>query len=91
MDVEPASGYTADGPARLRIVFDEKDTDNVRYIYFQRDKNRSDFADKLSEIIGKRVEIDVITKKGTKDVLDNNSIALNKINFDGIKVIERED
>ncbi|SNU04919.1 DNA polymerase-3 subunit gamma/tau [Lachnospiraceae bacterium] len=91
VDVEPASGYTADGPARLRIVFDEKDTDNVRYIYFQRDKNRSDFADKLSEIIGKRVEIDVITKKGTKDVLDNNSIALNKINFDGIKVIERED
>ena len=90
--IEPSPDYKADGPARLRIVFDENEIDNnPRYGYFTDEKRKESFEDTLSEIIGKKVEIDVILRKGVKGVLDKESRALNKINFDDIKIKESEE
>ena len=91
IDVEPAPEYSGEDAARLRIVFDSNDTEDVRYIFFNKEENRYKLADKLSEIIGKRVEIDISVRKGTKGVLDRESKALNKINFDNIEIKESED
>lgn len=90
-DMEPSSDYTADGPARLRLVFNAMDEDDVRFKYFSKDENRSKLADKLSGIIKKQVEIDIITKKIGRGSLDESSTALGKINFDNITYKESED
>ena len=91
IDVEPSPDYSQDGPARLRIVFDDRDTTNVRYLFFLKEENRSKLADMVSEIIKKQVEIDIVTRKGTRGVVDKQSLALNKINFDNIKIKESEE
>ena len=90
VSVEPAPNYDSDGTARLIIVFDDKDKDNNRYLYFMNKKNLSDFADDLSQIIGKKVELDITTRKGIKDTLDNKSLAFDKIDFDNIKFVDAE-
>jgi DNA polymerase-3 subunit gamma/tau len=91
ISVEPSPEYQLEGPARLRIIFDENDKENNRYIYFTIDKNRSEFADELSQIIGKNVELEVVTRKGVKDTLDKDSFAFDKIDFDNIKFIDSEE
>lgn len=90
VSVEPAPNYDSDGTARLIIVFDDKDKENNRYLYFMNKKNLSDFADDLSQIIGKKVELDITTRKGIKDTLDNKSLAFDKIDFDNIKFVDAE-
>ena len=82
VDIEPSPDYGDGGEARLRIVFDARDTDNPRYIYFSREEHRTSLAEQLSDIIKKKVNIDIVTRKGASGRHDKNSQNLNKINFE---------
>ncbi|MBR6402679.1 MAG: DNA polymerase III subunit gamma/tau [Eubacterium sp.] len=88
--IEPAKDYTSDGAGRLVIVFDEKDDMNQRYLYYKDDKHRSDLADELSKIFKKHIELDIVMRRGVKGVLDRESTALNKIQYD-VRQVEREE
>ncbi|MBO4862796.1 MAG: DNA polymerase III subunit gamma/tau [Eubacterium sp.] len=91
ISVEPAPDYKDEGTAKLNIVFDEKmaETD-VRYDYYMGENTRSELADQVSRLIGRKVEFNVVLRKGTKGVLDKKSFAFEKINFDNIKQIDHE-
>ncbi len=91
LNVEPSPDYQVDGPARLRLVFDEKDTENVRYGFFSKEEHRSRFADIISEMIGKQVELDIVTRRGSRSAVDQDSQALNKIKFNDIKVVDTDE
>ena len=88
--IEPSKDYSSDGAGRLVIVFDEKDDTNQRYLYYKDDKHRSDLADELSRIFKKHIELDIVMRRGVKGVLDRESTALNKIQYD-VRQVEREE
>lgn len=90
--VEPAGDYSEEGVSKLLLVFDERDiTSDTRYGYFSEEKHRNDLANDLSEILGKRVEFEIVTRKGIRGTLDEDSTALNKILYDNVKEVESED
>ncbi len=89
-NVEPSPEYSDDGIARLRLVFDEKDKESVAYGFLSKEQYKSKLADRLSEIIEKKVEIDIVTKKITKGIPDRTTQALNKINFKDIMIVDEE-
>ena len=88
--VEPALSYRADGVASLNLVFDDNDLEDMRYLYYEEPKNRQSLEDALSNILKKKVEISIIHKPGIRGVLNRDSLAINKVNFD-VKIREREE
>ena len=57
---------------------------------YKDDKHRSDLADELSRIFEKHIELDIVMRRGVKGVLDRESTALNKIQYD-VRQVEREE
>lgn len=89
--IEPAKNYSTEGNAKLVMVFDEHDVNNQRYLYYKEEKNLSNLADELSQIFEKHIEIEIVMRRGVRNVLDRESTALNKIQYDNIRQVEREE
>ena len=89
--IEPAKDYSTEGNAKLVMVFDEHDVNNQRYLYYKEEKNLSNLADELSQIFEKHIEIEIVMRRGVRNVLDRESTALNKIQYDNIRQVEREE
>ena len=89
--IEPAKNYSTEGDGRLVIVFDENDDKNQRYLYYKEEKNLSNLADELSQIFKKHIELEIVMRRGVRNVLDRESTALNKIQYDNIRQVEREE
>ena len=89
--IEPAKNYSTEGNAKLVMVFDEHDDNNQRYLYYKEEKNLSNLADELSQIFEKHIELEIVMRRGVRNVLDRESTALNKIQYDNIRQVEREE
>ena len=89
--IEPAKNYSTEGNAKLVMVFDENDDKNQRYLYYKEEKNLSNLADELSQIFKKHIELEIVMRRGVRNVLDRESTALNKIQYDNIRQVEREE
>ena len=89
--IEPAKNYSTEGNAKLVMVFDEHDVNNQRYLYYKEEKNLSNLADELSQIFKKHIELEIVMRRGVRNVLDRESTALNKIQYDNIRQVEREE
>ena len=88
--VEPALSYKSDGPAYLNLVLDTRDPNNPRFTFYEEAKNRENLGEMISNIIKKKVEIGISRKNINKGMIDSESLALNKVNFD-VEILERED
>ena len=88
--VEPSVGYKADSVASLNLVFDSRDEGKQIFLYYENPKNREELASQISEIIKKKVEVGFVKKSMNKGMLDRESLAINKVNFD-VQVLEREE
>ena len=88
--VEPSVGYKADSVASLNLVFDSRDEGKQIFLYYENPKNRDELASQISDIIKKKVEVGYDKKSMNKGMLDRESLAINKVNFD-VQVLEREE
>ena len=88
--VEPSVGYKADSVASLNLVFDSRDEGKQIFLYYENPKNRDELASQISDIIKKKVEVGFVKKSMNKGMLDRESLAINKVNFD-VQVLEREE
>ena len=88
--VEPSVGYKADSVASLNLVFDSRDEGKQIFLYYENPKNREELASQISDIIKKKVEVGFVKKSMNKGMLDRESLAINKVNFD-VQVLEREE
>ncbi len=88
--VEPSVGYKADSVASLNLVFDSRDEGKQIFLYYENPKNRDELASQISDIIKKKVEVGFVKKNMNKGMLDRESLAINKVNFD-VQVLEREE
>ena len=90
LDVEPAQDYEAGEEAHLVAVLYEEEEGSLTNNYINNPKTRDFLADELSEIIKKRVTIDVRKVKGRRGALDRTSHAINRINYD-VTILESEE
>jgi hypothetical protein len=74
----------------INLVFDKRDEKDQRYNYYDNPKNREVLAEMISKIIQKKVTVGIVYKTINKGMIDNQSLAINKVNFD-VEIIERED
>ncbi len=81
VDLEPDPGFREGYPLKLLIIFYDQDIEDnkVRYSYFKDEKHKKDLADFISKYLEKNVELDLVIRKGTRPIIDKDSLALNRI------------
>ncbi|MCR5213963.1 MAG: DNA polymerase III subunit gamma/tau [Eubacterium sp.] len=79
LDVD--KNYRIGSTLKLLMIFYDVDLEenHVHYTYYRKEENKAYLENTISNYIQKNVEIEYVVRKGKKPIIDEDSLAINKI------------